>query len=285
MRAYSALLLFENLLDYIPSDNPDLLNLAKAILEPNLPIVESDCGTTLGKFANVNFEVEGQVELSTDVRISKSRVEFLLSQGIYEVATRHTSTCISEGGICAKCYAATYPTEEYPEVNSRVNVLPEYLVNSEIIAAKTDSKQYPLTTDNTTYDKIYAYVNGELMENGVDYIVEDDVFTLLDFPSESLNIVVKCIKYDTFPFIVWLANTFSGSIFGMDPLPHQKLPVRSLLLASLLTENRLQLVNEQLKEIPTIPEDSLNYSETIKDPLERGLFMLALYCIYSNVTT
>lgn len=285
MRAYSALLLFENLLDYIPPDNPDLINLARSILEPNLPITEVDCGTTLGKFANVNFEIEGQVELSTDARISKDRVEALLSQGIYEVATRHTSACISEGGLCAKCYAASYPNESTPDVNDRVNVLPEYLVNSEIIAAKTDSTQYPLFTENGTYDKIYAYVNGELMENGVDYDIEDDVFTLKALPSEELNIVIKCVKYDTFPFIVWLANTFSGSIFGMDPLPHQRLPVRSLLLSSLLTENRLQLVNEQLKEITAIPEDSLNYAETIKDPLERGLYMLALYCIYSNVTT
>lgn len=285
MRAYSALLLFENLLDYIPPDNPDLLNLAKTILEPNLPVVEDDCGTTLGKFSTVNFEAEGQVELSTDARISKDRIELLLSQGIYEVATRHTSTCISDGGICAKCYAATYPMEAYPEVNSRVDILPEYLVNTEIIAVKTDSKQYPLFTDRTSYDKLYVYLNGVLLTEGVDYEVDDDVFTLPEFPSEELSIVVKCVKYDTFPFMVWLANTFSGSVFGMDPLPHQKLPVRSLLLSSLLTENRLQLVYEQLKEIQSIPEDSLNYSETIRDPLERGLYMLALYCIYSNVNT
>lgn len=282
MRTYSGLLLFENLFDYIPPDMPDLVNLGLSILQPDLQVMEEDCGTTLGKFDTVNFEIEGEVELATGMRVSKARIEALLSQGIYEVATRHTSTCISKDGVCAKCFTATYPTLPEPSVNDRVKVTPEYLVNSEIVVTRSDSKQYPLLTSSDTYDKTYAYCRGQLLNDGVDYSIKEDIFTLTKTSDVEENIVVKCFKEDTFPFVVWLANTFSGSIFGMDPLPHQQLPVRSLLLASLLTENRLQLISEHLNEITTIPEGYLTYASTIKDPLEKGLYMLALYCTYSN---
>lgn len=283
MRTYSGLLLFENLFDYIPPDITDIYNLAQSVITPDLPIVEHDCGTTLGKFVGVNFELQGETELATGQVISKDRIEALLSHGIYEVATRHTSTCVSENGVCSSCYAATYPDVDTPLVNTRVKITPEYLVNSEIIVTNSSSTQYAMITDPTTYDKTHAYCDGVLLTDA-DYYIEDSVFTLRSLYSEEKYIVVKCVKFDTFPFVVWLANTFSGSIFGMDPLPHQQLPVRSLLLASLLDENRLQLINEQLSEIATIPDSYLTYIDTIRDPLEKTLFMLALYCTYYNVT-
>lgn len=284
MRTYSGLLLFENLFDYIPPEEVDIYNLALTVLTPDLPIIEEDCGTTLGKFIHVSFELEGETELATDEIIDKTRIETLLSHGIYEVATRHTSTCVSEGGICASCYAATYPDQVRPQVNTRVKITPEYLVNSEIMMANTSSLQYPMITEVGTYDKTYVYINGKRLMNA-DYFIEDSIFTLKAPVTEEMTIVIKCVKLDTFPFIVWLANTFSGSLFGMDPLPHQQLPVRSLLLASLLDENRLQLINEQLNKITTIPSDFLTYAGTIRDPLEKSLFMIALYCTYSNATT
>ncbi len=283
MRTYSGLLLFENLFDYIPPEVVDVYNLAVSVLTPNLQIMENDCGTTLGKFTNVSFELEGETELATGEVISKARIETLLSQGTYEVATRHTSTCISEQGICAKCYNATYPSESNVEVNDRVTIVPEYLVNTEILVTVPDITQYPMVTEAGTYDKVYVYNKGQLLSDS-QYFIEDNVFTLTQSYPYELDIVIKCFKFDTFPFIVWLANTFSGSIFGMDPLPHQQLPVRSLLMSSLLDENRLQLINEQLREIESIPADYLTYAETIKDTLEKSLFLLALYCTYSNAT-
>jgi hypothetical protein len=285
MRTYSALLLFENLFDFIPTDNVDMVNLARSIIEPNLLIVESDCGTTLGKFENINFEVEGLVELATDLRLDRLRIENLLSQGIYELATRHTSTCISKNGVCVKCYAATYPDEPVPEINDRVNISPEYLVNAELISAKLGIVTYPIQTLSTTYDKVYVYSEGVKLISGTDYSISNDVLTLSVGPAYDKNIVIRCIKNDTFPFIVWLANTFSGAIFGMDPLPSQPLPVRSLLLSSLLTENRLQLISEYISDLKTIPESYITFIDTIRDPLEKALYMLALYCLYSNVTS
>lgn len=285
MRTYSALLLFENLFDSIPPDNPDVVNLSKLILEPNVQIVENDCHTTLGKFETVNFELEGAVELATSLPLSRSRIEYLLSQGIYEVATRHTSTCISKGGVCAHCYSGSYPLEEFPAVNDRVTIYPMYLVSSETIGVKESGIQYQISTDRSLFDTTHLYREGILLREGADkdYVLVDDILVLNKVPTEDFNLVLKTFKKNTFPFIVWLANTYSGSIFGMDPLPGPTLPLRSLFLASLLDKNKLQLVSEYVSQIDSVPEGYADFAETIKDPLERGLYLLALYCTYSNV--
>lgn len=285
MRTYSALLLFENLFDSIPTDSPDMVNLSRAILEPNVQIVEKDCGTTLGKFETVNFELEGATELATGLHLSKSRIEYLLSQGIYELATRHTGTCISKDGVCVKCFSGTYPLQKVPSVNDRVDITPLYLVNSEVIAIKQGGTQYSIETDSAMFDTSYLYNDGVLLieGEGKDYILKDNTITLSVVPTKDYTMVLKTLRRNTFPFIVWLANTYSGSIFGMDPLPAQSLPLRTLFLSSLLDENRLQLVSEYVAQLDSIPEGYADFADTVKDPLERGLYLLALYCVYSNV--
>lgn len=285
MRTYSALLLFENLLDSIPTDSPDMVNLSRAILEPNVQIVENDCGTTLGRFETVNFELEGTTELATGLPMSRSRIEYLLSQGIYEIATRHTSTCISKDGICAKCFIGTYPLQNPPSINDRVDVTPLYLVNSEIISVKQGDTQYSIETDSVMFDTSYLYKDGVLLLEGdnKDYTLENNVLKLNVPPVSDYIMVLKTLRKNTFPFVVWLANTYSGSIFGMDPLPAQSLPLRTLFLSSLLDENRLQLVSEYVAQLDSVPEGYADFANTIKDPLERGLYLLSLYCVYSNV--
>jgi hypothetical protein len=282
-RSYSGLLLFENVFDFIPNGNPDFSNLGNSIFNPNLLVVESDCGTTLGKFEIVNFEAEGLVELSTGLVLTRERIEQLLSQGIYEVATHHTSVCISKGGICAKCYSATYPDRPVPKVLDRVNIYPEFLINAEVIALKAGTTLYTFNTPIESFDKEYIFSQGQLLKSGVDYHLTGNLLVLTQAPTEDKTAVMRCIQNSTSSFMVWLANTYSGSLLGMQPLPSQSLPVRSLLLSSLVSENRLQLISEYIKEVDSIPSEYSEYSDSIRDPLERALFMLALYCIYSNV--
>ena len=285
MRTYSALLLFENLFDTIPTDNPDMVNLSRDLLEPNVQVVENDCGTTLGRFETVNFELEGTTELATGLPLSRSRIEYLLSQGIYELATRHTGNCISKGGICVKCYKGTYPREKVPKINDRVSIQPLYLVNSEILAIKQGGSEYAIETDSAMFDTSYLYHEGVLLIEGEtkDYTLKNSILTLNVVPTNDYTMVLKTLRRNTFPFIVWLANTYSGSIFGMDPLPAQALPLRTLFMSSLLDENRLQLVSEYVSQLDAVPEGYADFAATIKDPLERGLYLLALYCVYSNV--
>jgi hypothetical protein len=285
VRTYTGILLFEDLFDNVPDGYADIQNLARSIFTPTVSIVETDCRTTLGKFEIANFPIEGLVELATDIRLSQARISQILSGGVYEVATRHTSTCISKGGLCAKCYAATYPADPVPKVNDFVTVRPEYVVTSEIVETKLDVKTYVTTTDPTTYIKHYAFCGGVLLTPGTDYLLVNGVLTLLVAPTDSHNIVFRFIKLDTNPFLIWLAQSYSGSIFGIAPIISLSLPLRSLLLSSLMSENRLQLIGESIKQIASIPQPYAEYIDQIKDPLEKALYMIALYCIYSNVST
>jgi hypothetical protein len=192
VRSYTGLLIFENLFDNIPTLSQDMVNFASSILKPNLPVVEHDCGTTLGTIEICNFESEGLIELATDLRLTKTRIEQILSQGIYEVAVRHTSTCISKGGVCAKCYAGTYHDQPIPKVLDRVTVLPEFRVNTEVVVSKINGLQYSTITDPESYDKAYVFRKGILLTPVVDYTLVNGTLTLTDAPIEENNIAIHC---------------------------------------------------------------------------------------------
>lgn len=283
-RNFSSLLLFESLFEEIPNGNPDFQNLANTIITPNLPVVEHHCKSTLGKFEIVNFESEGLVELATGEILTRERIEDLLSKGIYEIATRHISTCISPGGVCVECYKATYPDRPIPKVMDRVTILPQFLINAEVISLAEGIKYYPVNSHSDMTVKHYLFTEGKLLIEGEDYVLSDGLITLTEPADKDKTAVLRTLRQDASAYIAWLARTYSGSLFGMNPLPSQPLPVRSLLLSSLLSENRLQLISEYIKQMDTVPVDYANYTDQIRDPLEKALYMLALYCIYSNVT-
>lgn len=268
----------------MPTSEPNLTNLATTVFTPNIPIVENDCGTTLGKFETVNYEAEGYVELATGLILSKARINQILSQGIYEVATRHLSTCISSGGVCKTCYVATYPDQPIPSVGDRVVILPEYVLAAEVLTITTGVTSYPLNGQPDTYSKTFVYSEGLRLQTPANYSISNSVLTLTVPPTHDTSMVVHYVDQDLTPFLVWLAETYSGSVFGMKALPRQNLPIRSLLLSSLITENRLQLVSEAIKNYPNVPSSQLEYLDSIEDPLEKSLYILALYSIYSNVT-
>jgi hypothetical protein len=69
----------------------------------------------------------------------------------------------------------------------------------------------------------------------------------------------------------------------MKPLPSQLLPIRSLLLGSLIPQNKLELIVEYTKEVDIIPQEYRDYIDTVNDTLERALYVLAINCIYANV--
>jgi hypothetical protein len=284
MRSYIGLLVFENIFNYVPEGIPDLTNLANTIFTPNVLVVENNCGTTLGRFEVINFESQGIVELATGDFLTPERIGQLLSSGTYEIATRHTSSCISKGGVCAKCYNSTFPSEPMPKVLDRVTFKPEFLINSEVITVEAGSTSYNIVTNAELFSKVYVWVDGVLQTLGVDYTIEGAVITPTIPIAEKIDIVVRCVEFDTRPYLSWLANTYSGSILGMKSTSNPRLPVRTLLLSSMLSQNRLQLVSELVKDIPSMPSDYAEYADSIKDTLEKGLYLLALYCIYSNVS-
>jgi hypothetical protein len=284
VRSYSGLLVFEDIFDYVPATNPDVSGLASIVFTPNVPVVSGDCGTTLGFFQTVNYELEGAVELSTGLIISKARIDQLLYTGTYEVATRSLSTCIAPEGVCQTCYAATVINKPVPNIGSRVIIQPEYLITTDVINGTVGDISEPLTLATTAYQFMYVYMNGVLILPS-QYTVSGQTLTFNTPLSVSGNVVVHYTALNTSPFLVYLAQTYSGAILGMLPLPAPQLPIRSLLISSLIPQSKLATVVQYTQEIKAIPANYITYIDSINDTLELTLYIIALNSIYSNVTS
>jgi len=285
MRTYSGLLVLEDIFDNIPTDNTYISSLQRIVFEPNLLVVEEDCYTTLGRSDPVNYELEGKTELSTGQVISRNRIDALLSQGIYSISVRTTDSCISKGGVCSACFHASHPDQGVPVVNSRVTVYSDYVVTSDVVTAVAGQTVFNLSLSSEKYDKVFVFSEGTLLTTGVDYTISGSTLTkTVAIPEDNRNIMVRYIVRTRSPFLLWLSRTYSGSILGMRPISSQNLTVRPLLLNSLLEENRLQLVLDYVSGISSIPSNFIDYASSIRDKLEKALYLLAIYTIFSNVT-
>lgn len=285
MRSYSSLLVFEDIFDYVPNQNKDVTSLANMIFTPNVPVVTNDCETTLGLFQTVNYELEGAIELATGEVISRDRIDELLFHGTYQIATRTLSTCIAPNGVCQACYSASNPrATSIPKVGDRVTIQPEYYSSTDVIKASAGDKQWPLTVADGTYQFTYVYVDG-VLQNTNSYNISNSILTFNVPLASDNNVVVHYSSYNRAPYLVYLAKTYSGSMLGMKALPSQQLPIRSLLISSLIPQNKLELVVEYTKDISLIPEDYRTYIDSINDTLEKTLYTIAINCIFANVTS
>lgn len=284
MRSYANLLVFESLLDNVPQENSVLNNLEIAIMQPNVKVVVNDCGTTLGRFMPTNYELEGRVELSTGLTISRSRVDSILSTGKYFTQVRTLDSCIAQGGICSKCYKASRPRETTPVVNTYVNVYPDYTIQVEIVPLTISQTYCPLSVASTAYDYILVFKNGVLLQPTTDYTLSTNSLTLnVAATTGELNLTVHYIVRTRTPYFMYLANTYSGSMLGVRPLPSQPLQLRPSLLESFVDENRLQLSRDYLGQVQVVPQNYKDYAATIRSPLEQGLYLLATYSIFVHV--
>jgi hypothetical protein len=285
MRSYSGLLVFENIYDYIPTANPDIVNFSLGIFEPSVLISTYNCGTTLGSIQTVNYELEGKVELATGLVISKSRIDQLLFNGIYTLATRTLDTCVAPGGVCQLCYAASRQALAVPAVQSRATIEPEYEITTDVLAGSPNQATYTLTLNSDQYDYVYVYIEGVLQSTST-YVISGTTITFNTgyVPTVTENIAVRYTALNRSPFLVYLAQTYSGSILGMQPLPSPMLPIRSLFLNSQISTNRLAILCEYTEGLSQIPTNYLQYMNTIQFPLEKALYMLALNSIFATVT-
>jgi hypothetical protein len=280
MRNYAALLVLENVYDYVPTSNQDLVNFANSIFTPNVQVVTPDCGTTLGSIQTVNFDLEGEVELATDQVISFDRIVQLLSAGTYTIATRTLDTCIAPGGVCQLCYAASRQNNPFPAVQSRVVIEPEYTITTTVVPTADNTTVYTLDLSVGQYTNAYVYLNGILQPSSA-YTITTDQITFNTAPPEGINVVVRFTAYNKSPFVSWLANTYAGSMFGMKALPSQPLMLRSLLLESLISDAILNILIEYTSQITLIPANFVTYMSQIKNKLEKALYMIALNCVFT----
>lgn len=283
MRSYSGLLVFENVFDSIDTSDTISNNLARQIFSPNVPVVDLDCGTGLGQTVNLTYESEGYVEVATGVPLSRTRIDTLLSQGIYDVQVRNLSTCISKGGVCQTCYKASNPHLTVPALNSIVQVPASFVMGAETTIVMAGSTTTSLTIDPGTYDLALIFQNGTLQTSTQANIINGSL-VLTSAPVSSTNYMIRYVVYSRTPFMYWLAKTYAGSMLGMKPLPSPMLPLKPSLISSIVPAPALEDMIKSVHGNSLIPEDSVRYADSISDPLEKALYSLALGVIFSSAS-
>ena len=282
-RSYSNLIVMESIFDSIPTSDGDVLSLASSVFEPFVQVVSDDCGTTLGQIVDVNFELEGKVELSTNQVFSYARISQLLAAGVYKTSVRELGSCIESGGICRRCYHASRQYDPIPNIGDVVKILPEYVTYTETLSTRSGDKVLPITQAKSLYDRIYVYYTGILLNPAV-YTVTDTNITLSTTIPADGNVVVRYTSYIRAPYLFWLATTYSGSILGIKELPALGLVLRKRLLTSLLPLSVIELVSAKVADLKGVPSEVKEYLPGVEDPLEKALLAIAINSIYLNVS-
>ena len=280
-RSYTNTLLFESALDVINSSNPILFNVAQSIFKPTVKIVEEDCETLLGKSVPSYFRSEGMIEIETGLPLTSARLFTLITSGNPTVNVRSLNTCISEGGVCRRCYVASRPDDAGKTVGQFVKVVPEVVLDVSQFAIATGQTviQTPYSSEN--FDKVHIFENGLLIPSSAYTISGTDIVLNTASPSDTL-FVVKYIVYSNSPFYHWVTYGFAGSLLGVKPLYKPELPLtQKLLTASIPTEDVNSLV-KQLQSTSISSEDSIQYVSTIKDPLEKAVYAVLLGALFLN---
>lgn len=218
MRSYLTSLIFEKLFDNVPDTDKDVYNLAQLVISPRLKVVEENCGTTVGEIETIGYRVEGEVELATNQHISKDRLNYLLSQGIYDVATTHVHTCTSKGGVCARCFSAEFQEKPYPNVGDYVIVDPEKILHIEVLDCSSGQYNYQMTMDVSLFKRIRVYHNGILKPES-SYVASGQSIVIDFAVLDEEHLVIKYLDDTTTPLMGYLSDTYAGSMLGVKPLP------------------------------------------------------------------
>lgn len=281
MRSFSNFLLFEDVLSNLPVDSTLLTSVASSIISPSIKVVEEDCGTLLGTFEETNFEKEGLIELATGDMLSRARITELISLSHYKVATRNLHSCISKDGICRKCFAASYLTKIAPDVNTQVRLESLLTYQNEIIAGDNTTNVKTLSLDKSEYDEVVVIKDGVILTSG--YSILGNKITFTTTPTYSDVYVIRYYVETSEPLQGYLARSYSGDLLGMKPLPTLPTLVRESLYTSILPDGILSVMELELHQYKAIPSTYLDYISTIHDRLEKALFIIYLYAIFSNV--
>jgi hypothetical protein len=278
-RNFSSTLLFESVLDTIQPTPTLLYSTAQSLLKPRLTLVEEDCGTLLGYPFPISFRAEGNVEVETGLRIDSARLGTLITAGEVVVPVRGIETCISEGGICRQCAAASRPRLAIPPVNSILQIVPELILDNSQYPIMVGQNVIPLAYSTDQFDVLYVFENGNLIDES-QYVVSGSTLTL-NVPAPGNTIfVIKYVVYSNSQFFHWLSGTYSGSLLGVKQLAKTLLPIKKTVLASVIPEEDLKSLIEDIRNSPAKAEDSVQYLLTVKDPVEKALFAVILGAIF-----
>lgn len=278
MRSYTNTLLFETVLDVTEESSPLVSSVAKQIFKPVILLVEEDCETLLGTFVPLNYDVEGLIELETDLPLTRERIQLLLQEGKTEVSTRTTSSCVSSGGVCRKCAAASFPGVVLPAVGESFQFFPGTILQIDRVSTGTSGEGVSLQYEQNQFDYLLVYNNGQILPQS-EYSITNSYLTLVT-PSPNTYLTIKYVVETNLPYFYWLADTYSGSLLGVKSLPSLRLPFRCSVIRSTIPKEDINVLAEMLFKEPNVPEDAIRYIPNIKDDLEKALLVIFLGSIF-----
>ena len=285
MRSPLNTIIFESCLDNT-TPGTDLENAFQRLYSPRVPISEEACNTYLGERLAVNLDLLGRTELTDNVAIDMAHLNEYSGYNELIIPVRSLSTCIAPNGVCVACYMASRPGLTPPSVGDTINIFPEYVIQRDHIPVATGTTVVPLSYDVSQYSSLYVFQDGTINQVGVDYTVSGSTLTfttgtLPDGGSGSISTITIWYASETrCGFMYWLADTYSGSLMGLSPLPFSRFPVRKSLFTSLLPPGDVFMLTQNVLQSPLIPDPIKSYVPQITDIMEQTVLVSALNAIY-----
>lgn len=286
MGTYSGFLLLEDLFDNIPDVSTTLYNEAQQLFTPTVRVIEDDCLTNLGNKIALDFSQVGQWDLALDRRLTRADILYFLGNGEYDRFVRNPPHCISEGGICKKCYSAVNPGEAVPVTGASVKLNSYLVVATQFSILSQGETSILLNTNGSDITRISVYFNDEYYTDYSLSILDTGEFRLAYGSPASTGdtVFIRMFRDTSSPFMSYLSSTYAGNLLGAAYLETGALPARTALLKERITESRLSSLESALTEYSEfIPASYMSYIAKIKDPLERELYILALYGVFYDV--
>jgi len=281
MRNFTNTLLFETALDSISNSNPGLKGIADRLFSPTVKVVEADCDTQLGVIAALAERTEGSIELDTDTPITRAMLIAASNAGNTGITIRTLASCISDGGVCRKCLLASRPRLTSTSVGDMVKVYPELTVDAESVSVPAGTTSVSLSHLASEYDVLYVFDDGALVPTS-SYSISGNVLTLNSAPTVNKVFLVKYEVASHIAFFYWLARTYSSSLLGVRSMFNLPLPVKASLLRSMVVDFDIEDLYKALLASEVAAEDFVTYIPSIKDPLEKAVYVILLASVFLN---
>lgn len=273
-RTFSNYLLFEGVLDSLASSSANIVqSMANNLLTPLVKVVEEDCETSLGTYGELTFGDEGEIIIGQSTPLTYQDIYLLLSQGKYKVNFRKTNSCISKGGVCRTCLRGSMLGENIPSIGEYVKVIPEFNYRSERLQGTGTPSTFTLRND---FDIAKVVVSGEV----TDILLPNKTSVVVDTPGTFL---IRYYTSDSTSLLGYLGRTFSGGLLGINPLPTPPLLIKESLYNDVLSDTQISILEEEVSNLSTIEDRFIDYSKDIHSKLEKSLFLLFLFAVFSDI--
>jgi len=281
MRNFTNTLLFESALDSVPSSNQPLYSILDRLLNPLVKVVEDDCGTELGVLAALADRTEGAIELATDLPVTKAALIAASNSGQSSISIRTLNSCISKGGVCTKCLLASRPRLTGVTTGSLFKLTPELTISTESLSFVTGSTTATLSHTASEYDSVYVFDDGALLPTNT-YTISGSTFTLSSAATSDKTLLFKYQINSNIAYFYWLTHTYSSSLLGVKSLFNLPLPVKPSLLRNAVVQEDIDILYRSLLSSDAGSEDFVTYIPSIKDPLEKAIYVILMCSIFLN---